>query len=109
VCIDDGELCVGPGAEYGTEGGVAAVEGVLGAGGRAAEVVIGLVNDGCSLPRATGGGSFDLADTMTRVPTLPADEPDEVVFVFDGLVHEVALPTGRNALLGGIAGTTRAP
>lgn len=58
-----------------------------------------------------GGCGFDTADTVTRVPTLPARGPVGVAAAVGGfvVVVVVVLERVRNVFEVGIAGNVRAP
>ena len=101
----------------GADGGVTGIGGTEAAGarmgsGRTGADTAGVLVEAASLVGAvTGGGgkeSLDTAETVTRVPTLPADEPEGGAAVFGGLVLGVP-DIDRNVLLVGIGGSIRAP
>ena len=91
--------------------GVTVLESVSVGRGRGEGAGACAVVDDCSLPETKSGVGLDTKATVTRVPALPDDEPDEVAELVGacGFMLEVAPDNERNVLLAGIGGTVRAP
>lgn len=106
VAIGGGKLCVGRGVNGGDEAG-GTVEDALVGTGRTSDDETG-ADDVFWFEDAAGGCGFDTADTVTRVPTLPARGPAGVAGAVEGFVL-VVLERDRKVFEAGIVGNTCAP